>query len=90
MSEIGHNSITEVQDPLNSYVQKIERLAEEKQAITDDIKDMYIEVKSSGLDVKIVRKVIARRKLDKAARQEQDQLLDVYELAMAKAEELKG
>ena len=76
MSEIGHNSIAG--DRLKSLIERIERLEEEKKSIADDIKDVYGEAKSAGYDVKVVRKVIARRKQDENDLAEQEALLDTY------------
>lgn len=88
MSEpgIGHNSgdIGGIAaDRLKSFIQRIERLEEEKRGITEDIKEIYAEAKGTGFDTKIIRKVIQRRKMDKADRQEQDSLLELYEIALA-------
>ncbi len=63
---------------LKSLIQRIERLEEEKKATGADIREIYAEAKSSGFDAKIMRKVIALRKLDTAERQEQEALLQVY------------
>ncbi len=63
---------------LKSFIQRIERLEEEKKATGADIREVYSEAKSSGFDVKIMRKVIALRRLEDAERQEQEALLQVY------------
>ena len=63
---------------LKSFIQRIERLEEEKKAMGADIREIYSEAKSSGFDAKIMRKVIALRRLDTAERQEQEALLQVY------------
>ena len=63
---------------LKSLIQRIERLEEEKKATGADIREVYAEAKSSGFDAKIMRKVIALRRLDTAERQEQEALLQVY------------
>ena len=65
-------------DQLKSIVERIERLEEEKQAIADDIKEVYAEAKGNGFDIKTLRQVIRLRKQDKAERQEQEALLDLY------------
>ncbi|RWG09936.1 MAG: DUF2312 domain-containing protein [Mesorhizobium sp.] len=70
---------------LRSVIERIERLEEEKTTISDDIKQVYAEAKGNGFDVKAVRKIIARRKLDAAERQEQDSILDLYEEALGMA-----
>ena len=63
---------------LRDLVQRHERLEEEKRAIADGQKEVMSEAKSAGLDPKILRKVIALRKLDPAVRAEQRDLVDVY------------
>lgn len=77
---IGHNSgeLTGKQR-LTSFVERIERLEEEKSALLGDIKEIYSEAKGVGYDAKILRKVVKRRKMDADKRAEQDQLLDLYE-----------
>jgi uncharacterized protein (UPF0335 family) len=69
-------------DQLRSFVERIERLEEEKRTILDDIKDVYAEAKGNGYDVKILRQVIRTRKQDKAAREEMEAILDLYLSAM--------
>lgn len=83
MSEIGHNSEGSVDGQLKSYVERIERLAEEKQNISDDIKEVFGEAKSNGFDVKVLRKLIAERKRDAAEREEEEAILDLYRRALA-------
>lgn len=73
-------------DRLRSFVQRIERLEEEKAALTGDIRDVYAEAKSSGFDTKILRQVIRLRKLDNADRREQEELLDLYMAALGMPE----
>lgn len=65
-------------DILRSFIERIERLEEEKKGIADDIKDVYAEAKSAGFEPKIMRQVVKVRKMDRAERQEQEALLDVY------------
>lgn len=65
-------------DRLRSLIERIERLEEEKSAISSDIRDIYAEAKSAGFDVKIMRAVIRLRKLNAADRDEQEFLLDTY------------
>lgn len=76
------NKISIAQSQLKSLVERIERLEEEKQAIAGDIREIYSEAKANGFDTKILRKVIAVRKLDQAERQEQEAMLDVYFAAL--------
>ncbi len=65
-------------DQLRAFVERIERLEEEKKTIADDIKDVYGEAKSMGYDTKIMKKVIALRKKDDQERMEEDLILDTY------------
>ena len=71
-------SVTVAADELRLLVDRIERLSEERQGIVDDIKDVYGEAKSRGYDVKTIRKVVARRKMDRDAAQESDALFATY------------
>ena len=66
------------QGQLKSIIERIERLEEEKKAITSDIKEVYAEAKGNGFDAKIIRKVIALRKRDANEREEEEALLDLY------------
>jgi uncharacterized protein (UPF0335 family) len=63
---------------LRSFVERIERLEEEKKGIADDIRDVFAEAKGSGFDTKVMRQVIRLRKKDLAERQEEEALLDLY------------
>lgn len=75
----GHNSVGGIAaDRLKSFIERIERLEEEKAAIGGDVKEVYSEAKSTGFDTKIIRKVISLRKMEAADREEQQQLLDLY------------
>lgn len=67
---------------LRSIVERIERLAEEKQAIADDIKDVYGEAKANGLDTKVIRRIVALRKQDANERAEEAATLDLYMAAL--------
>lgn len=71
-------SVNVAADELRLLVERIERLSEERQGIADDIKDVYAEAKSRAYDVKTIRKVIARRKMDRDAAQEQDAIFATY------------
>lgn len=70
---------------LRSFIERIERMDEEKQAIVDDIKEIYAEAKGNGFDSKIMRIIIRRRKQDANDRAEQDALRDTYEHALGMA-----
>jgi uncharacterized protein (UPF0335 family) len=67
---------------LQSFIDRVERLEEEKKALMDDIKDVFAEAKATGFDVKIMRQVLKLRKLDKEDRQEQEHLLELYKRAL--------
>jgi uncharacterized protein (UPF0335 family) len=66
------------QGQLKSFIERIERLEEEKKAIATDIKEVYGEAKATGFDTQIMRKIVALRKKDSAERQEEEALLDLY------------
>ena len=66
------------QGKLKSLIERIERLEEDKAAVAADLKEVYGEAKGDGFDTKIVRKVIRLRKTDKAKRQEEEALIDLY------------
>ena len=63
---------------LKQFIERIERLEEDKAAVTTDIKEVYAELKSQGFDPKIIRKVISLRKMDQDERAEHEELLSVY------------
>jgi len=65
-------------EQLRGFVDRIERLEDEKKGIAEDIKEVYAQAKAIGFDTKILRKVIALRKVDQAERQEMEALLEVY------------
>ena len=65
-------------DQLKAFVEQVERLEEEKKAITDDIRDVYAEAKGNGFDVKALRTVVRLRKQDADERREQETILDTY------------
>ncbi|GAB5374053.1 MAG: DUF2312 domain-containing protein [Acuticoccus sp.] len=65
-------------DQLRAFVERIERLEEEKQALADDIKDVYAEAKGTGFDIKILRQVVRLRKQETNERLEQEAVLDLY------------
>jgi uncharacterized protein (UPF0335 family) len=73
------------QGQLRSFIERIERLEEEKKAIAADIKEVYAEAKGTGFDTKIMRKVVSLRKKDAAERQEEEAILDLYLSALGMA-----
>jgi uncharacterized protein (UPF0335 family) len=70
---------------LRAFIERIERLEEEKQTIADDIKDVYAELKGTGFDAKAVRTIIRLRKKDANERQEEEAILDLYLAALGMA-----
>jgi uncharacterized protein (UPF0335 family) len=66
------------QTRLKTIIERIERLEEDKAAVANDIKEVFAEAKGEGFDVKILRKVVRLRKQDKAKRQEEEALIDLY------------
>ena len=69
-------------DRLKSFIERIERLEEERRALGADIKEVYAEAKGTGFDTKIMRQVIRLRRMDKDDLDEQESLLDVYKRAL--------
>jgi uncharacterized protein (UPF0335 family) len=72
-------------DHLKAFVERIERLEEEKKALSDDIKDVYGEAKGNGFDTKIIRKIVALRKKDHAERKEEEAIMELYLEALGMA-----
>ena len=72
-------------DQLRLFIERIERLEEEKKAMADDVRDVYAEAKANGYDTKTMRKIVALRKLETHARQEADALMDTYRTALGLA-----
>ena len=68
-------------DRLKSFVERIERLEEEKLALAADIREVYSEAKGAGFDVKVMRQLIRLRKMDRDDRSQMEAVLDVYERA---------
>jgi uncharacterized protein (UPF0335 family) len=63
---------------LRAFIERIEKLEEEKRAIADDIKDVFAEAKGTGFDPKVMRKIVSLRRQDKHKRQEEEEILDLY------------
>ncbi|MBP2298365.1 DUF2312 domain-containing protein [Azospirillum picis] len=82
MSDVGGIAA----DRLKSFVERIERLEEEKRGLQEDIKEVYAEAKGTGFDTKIIRQIIRLRKMDKADRQEQEAILELYKEALGMLE----
>lgn len=74
MTEIGGIAA----DRLRSFVERIEKLEEEKAALAADIRDVYAEAKGVGFDAKAMRQVVRLRKMDQSDREEQEAMIDLY------------
>ena len=71
---------------LRAFIERIEKLEEEKRAIADDIKDVYSEAKGTGVDVKIIRKIVSLRRMARDKRREEEEILDLYLSALGMAD----
>lgn len=69
-------------DRLKSFINRIEKLEDERAVLSSDIREVYAEAKGSGFDGKIMRQIVRLRRMDSADRQEQEALLDVYKRAL--------
>ena len=67
---------------LRAFIERVERLEEDKKAIAEDIKEVYGEMKATGFDTKAVRKIVAMRKKDQSERQEEEAIIDLYKNAL--------
>jgi uncharacterized protein (UPF0335 family) len=84
MSDIGHNSGlgTAAAEEVRLFLERVERLEEEKKGIQDDIKDVKLEAKSRGHDLKVINKLLAIRKKNREQWQEEEAVLEVYLAAL--------
>ncbi len=78
MAEVGGIAA----ERLRSFIERIERLEDEKAALAGDIREVYAEAKATGFDVRTIRQVVRLRKMDRDARNEQEHLLDLYKRAV--------
>ncbi|MBL8581846.1 MAG: DUF2312 domain-containing protein [Rhizobiaceae bacterium] len=78
----GETAQTVAAGQLRSLIERIERLEEEKKTLADDIKDVYAEAKGTGFDTKAIRTIVRLRKKDKAEREEEESILDLYKAAL--------
>ena len=85
MSEGSTGGVTAEQ--LKAFVERVERLEEEKAGLAADIREVYAEAKAHGFDVKTMREIVRLRKIDSADRAEQEALLDLYKHAVGMAPE---
>jgi uncharacterized protein (UPF0335 family) len=81
----GKRSETFAAERLSSFVERIEKLEEERASLGADMREVYSEAKGSGFDVKTMRQLVRLRKLEPAERAEQTELLDIYMQAMGMA-----
>ena len=72
-------------DRLRSFIERVERLEEDKAAIMNDIKEVFAEAKGEGYDVKTLRQVVRLRKMDRADRQEMEAMLELYLSALGES-----
>ena len=84
MNTVSPDSVA--QDQLRAFIERIERLEEEKAAITGDIKEVYADAKGNGFDTKVLRKIVSIRKQDQSERMEQEALLELYMSALGMAQ----
>lgn len=78
MTDVGGIAV----DRLRSFIERVERLEEEKTALTADIREVYAEAKGVGFDPKIMRQIVRLRKMDSQDRQEQEAILELYRQAL--------
>jgi uncharacterized protein (UPF0335 family) len=81
----GENSSTVAAGQLRAFIERIELLEEDKKTISDDIKEVYAEMKGVGFDTKAARTIVRLRKKDQATRQEEETILDLYMHALGMA-----
>jgi uncharacterized protein (UPF0335 family) len=87
MTKLGHNNGPKLvggvaADQLNSIVERVERLEEEKAVLSADIREVYAEAKANGYDTKALRQIVKLRKIDIEKRLEEEAVLDTYMLAL--------
>lgn len=76
-------------DQLKSYIERIERLEEEKAGLAVDIREVFAEAKANGFDVKTMRQIIKLRKMDHSERDEQEHMLDLYKRVLGMAPDME-
>ena len=85
LQKSADGATTVAAERLRSFIERVERLEEEKATIAGDIKEVYAEARGEGYETKILRQVVRLRKMDRADRQEQEALLDLYLSALGEA-----
>lgn len=78
----GLNTSAVAKDRLKTFIERVERLEEEKKAIADDIKEIFAEAKGEGFDTKVIKMILNIRKQDSNERAEQEAILDLYQHAL--------
>lgn len=81
-AELKPADTTVTGERLKSFIERVERLEEEKKAIAEDIKEVYGEAKANGFEPKIMRKIVSERKKELQKRREENELLDLYMSAL--------
>lgn len=76
-------------DQLRSYIERIERLEEEKAALATDVREVFAEAKANGFDTKTMRQIIKIRKMDTNERDEAEHMLDLYKRALGMAPDME-
>lgn len=93
MTKAGHNSKAFFgglsAEHLKQFIERIERLEEEKKTIAEDIKEVFAEAKGTGFDAPTMRTIIKLRKKDKSDLEEEEYLLDTYKIALGMAPEFE-
>lgn len=82
MSDIGHNSGGVAGEQLRAFIERVERLEEEKAGLAADIREVYAEAKGNGFDPKVMRQIVRDRKKDRNQLAEERALRDIYENAL--------
>jgi uncharacterized protein (UPF0335 family) len=82
MDDAAFNTESVAADQLKTFIERIERLEEEKAGIAGDIKDVYAEAKGNGFDTKVLRKIVSLRKKDHSERMEEEAVLELYMQAL--------
>jgi len=85
MTDAAETAQTVTASQIRAFVERIERLEEEKKSISDDISDVYAELKGQGFDTKAIRTIVRLRKKDANERQEEEAILDLYMSALGMA-----
>ncbi len=80
--EVTDSSQTVAAGQLRAFIERVERLEEEKATIQEDIKEVFAEMKGTGFDTKAIRTIIRLRKKDQAEREEEESILDLYKTAL--------